>query len=205
MARYLSWCDEKNDRMIPHKAVFVDKDGTLIQDVPYNVDPNLVHPLPFAAEGLKILQKHGYKLFIISNQSGVAKGLFSESSLSLVFDKLQEWLSYYDVKLDGFYYCPHDRAGVVEAYAKDCNCRKPADGLFQRAALERNIDLESSWMIGDILDDVEAGNRAGCRSILINNGNETLWQLNRNRIPFSMADNLYAAAFTILEEDHCYE
>ncbi|MDT3405297.1 D-glycero-alpha-D-manno-heptose-1,7-bisphosphate 7-phosphatase [Mucilaginibacter terrae] len=180
------------------KAVFLDKDGTLIPDIPYNVDPALITIQPDAIEGLQRLQQDGYKLIIISNQAGVARGLFSESMLPAVESCLRELLKVYEISLSGFYYCPHHPEGKVENYAIDCDCRKPKPGMLLKAANKHHIDLKESWMIGDILNDVEAGNRAGCKTILINNGNETEWLTGPMRAPTYICSSINQAAKDIL-------
>jgi len=157
------------------KVVFLDKDGTLINDVPYNVDPDLIILQERAVKGLQKLQGAGYKFIVVSNQSGVARGYFKEQALVNVREKLAQLLAANQIALEGFYYCPHHPEGKNKAYAVACQCRKPMPGLLLRAAQEHQIDMQSSWMIGDILNDVEAGNRAGCRTILIDNGGETEW------------------------------
>jgi histidinol-phosphate phosphatase family protein len=165
------------------RAIFIDKDGTLIEDVLYNVNPQLIQLKPGVVRSLSILHAAGYRLIIISNQSGVARGFFPEEALAAVENRLRQLLADFDVPLTGFYYCPHHPEGVVQAYAIDCACRKPAPGLIYRAARAHNIDLKSSWFVGDILNDVEAGRRAGCRTILLDNGNETEWIISPQRWP----------------------
>lgn len=150
-----------------NKAVFVDKDGTLIPDIPYNVDPALITLAAGAGESLRQFRAAGYLLVLISNQSGVAKGLFEEAVLAAVYERLNTLLATFGTHLDGFYYCPHLPEGAVERYAIDCVCRKPHPGMLLAAAADLNINLRESWMIGDIATDSEAGNRAGCRTILI--------------------------------------
>src|SRR4051794_18945963 len=179
-------------------AVFLDKDGTLIDDVPYNVDPSLIELAPGAAEGAALLAGTDFALVVISNQSGIARGLFPESAVVAVEARIRELLADYNVPLAGFYYCPHHPQGKIAGYTAECNCRKPAPGMILRAAAELGLDLDRSWMVGDILDDVEAGHRAGCRSILIDNGHETLWQWNPQRRPDFVAPDLAAAARAIL-------
>jgi D-glycero-D-manno-heptose 1,7-bisphosphate phosphatase len=183
---------------IRRAAVFLDKDGTLIEDVPYNVDPAKIRLAECAPEGLRRLHAAGYLLVIVSNQSGVARGLFPERALRGVEARLRELLEEHDVTLDGFYYCPHHPSGIIRQYAIECNCRKPAPGLILRAEVDLNIDLTQSWFVGDILNDVEAGRRAGCRTVLINNGNETEWELAPQRIPDVVVTELSAAADVIL-------
>jgi D,D-heptose 1,7-bisphosphate phosphatase len=171
------------------KAIFIDKDGTLVTDVPYNVNPQWIRLEPFAAETLKRLKDTGYLLIIISNQAGVALGYFSKKDLPAVNTAIQALLKPYDVQIDGFYYCPHHPKGNVSPYNIECNCRKPSAGLIEQAADQHGIDVNASWMIGDILNDVEAGNRAGCQTILINNGNETEWLPGPYRKPdFTVKD-----------------
>ncbi len=156
----------------PLPAVFLDKDGTLIEDVPYNVDPDLIRLAPGAVAGLPLLHAAGYRLIVISNQSGVARGLFPEAALAGVEARLRALLADLGVPLAGFYYCPHHPEGSLPDYAFACACRKPEPGLILRAAREHGTDLARSWFVGDILDDVEAGNRAGCRTILVDLGTE---------------------------------
>jgi D,D-heptose 1,7-bisphosphate phosphatase len=179
------------------RAVFFDKDGTLVKDIPYNVDPELIQLTQDAGPALRLLREMDYRLFVVSNQSGVAKGIFDESALTPVHAKLTQLLREHNVELDGFYYCPHHPQGVRSHYAVDCDCRKPKPGMLLRAARQHGIDLQSSWMVGDILHDVEAGKRAGCRTVLIDNGNETEWEVAPERIPDVIAPNLYDAAVAI--------
>jgi D-glycero-D-manno-heptose 1,7-bisphosphate phosphatase len=192
-------------REIDMHAIFLDKDGTLVEDVPYNVDPALLSLTWHAGEALQMLQHQlGYAIYIVSNQSGVARGLFTEAALSPVEQRLKELLAQYGVVLSGFYYCPHHPEGVVDRYAISCTCRKPMPGMLLRAASEHDIDMGRSWMIGDILNDVEAGVRAGCRTVLIDNGNETEWKQSPLRVPTLTAPDLYTAATMIASTDAMY-
>jgi len=180
------------------KAIFLDKDGTLIEDVPYNVDPARILLAPGSREGLRLLHQMGYPLIVITNQSGIARGYFSEAALSVVEQRLRELLAEISVPLGGFYYCPHHPSGVVLDYAIECHCRKPQPGLLKTAARELGICLPQSWFIGDILNDVEAGRAAGCRTILIDNGNETEWELSCQRLPHHIVADLTEAARVIM-------
>jgi D-glycero-D-manno-heptose 1,7-bisphosphate phosphatase len=179
------------------RAVFLDKDGTLVEDVPYNVDPGRIRLMPGVVEGLRVLHTAGYRLLVVSNQSGVARGYFTEDALAAVEQRLRELLAEAEVPLTGFYYCPHHPGGVVPAYAFACCCRKPEPGLLIRAASELSLDLGRSWLVGDILDDVEAGRRAGCRTVLIDNGHETEWRFSPSRLPQYRAADLAEAATLI--------
>jgi D-glycero-D-manno-heptose 1,7-bisphosphate phosphatase len=186
------------------KAVFLDKDGTLVDNVPYNVDPARIVLARAAGAGLRLFKLLGFRLLVVSNQPGVALGYFGRAALDGVHAKLALLLQREGVRLDGFYYCPHrpgaggaGGASFEAGAALACSCRKPRPGLLLRAAAEHGIDLGASWMVGDILDDVEAGRRAGCRSILIDNGNETEWQRSRWRTPQLVAPDLHAAALRV--------
>ena len=168
-------------------AVFLDKDGTLIEDVAYNVDPARIRLAPGAAAGLRRLRARGFRLIVVSNQSGVALGRFAAAALDGVAARLTELLAPHDAAPEAFYWCPH-------APGDGCACRKPRDGMLRRAAAERGLDLARSWMVGDILHDIEAGHRAGCRAVLIDNGNETEWDLSGLRAPDARAADLDEAA-----------
>lgn len=182
-------------------AIFLDKDGTLVDDVPFNVDPRRVRLTGGAATGLRRLFCAGYALVVISNQAGLAHGLFSEAALGEALRALQRLVVDGGAELAGTYYCPHHPQGVVPEFTGVCACRKPAPGLILRAAQELELDLAQSWFIGDILNDIEAGNRAGCRSVLIDNGNETEWQRGPLRDPYYVAGNLAAATELILTSE----
>ena len=170
------------------KAVFIDKDGTLVENVPYNVDPDRIVLTPGAALGVRRLKAQGYRILVVSNQPGVGLGRFAASALDGVEARLRGLLP-----IDGFYYCPHrPDAG--------CACRKPAPGMLMRAARDHRLHLSECWMVGDILDDIEAGRAAGCRTVLLDNGNETEWELTTGRVPHFVARNLVEAAARILDD-----
>jgi histidinol-phosphate phosphatase family protein len=181
------------ERSTGGRAVFIDKDGTLIHDVPYNVDPRRVQLAIGAGQALRRMKDEGYKLIVISNQSGVARGLFEEKDLLPINRQIQSLLAAYDVRVDAFYYCPHGPGD-------GCECRKPMPGMILQAARDNGVRPQISWMIGDILNDVEAGNRAGCRTIHLDNGNETEWVKGNYREPGYAAKDLMEAADIIC---HC--
>lgn len=181
-----------------HKAVFLDKDGTLVEDIPYNVNPDRIRLTAGVLTALQQLQQAGYLLIVVTNQSGVARGFFSESALDAVWLKLQMLMAPVGVALTDFYYCPHHSEGIVQPYAIACHCRKPQPGLFLRAAQDHDIDLSQSWMVGDILHDVAAGRQAGCCTILLDNGNETEWDLTPARTPHFQVHHWADVAQTIL-------
>ena len=180
-------------------AAFLDKDGTLVRDVPYNVDPRRIELEPTAGVGLAQLAAAGLALVVVSNQSGVARGLFEEKALDAVEQRIRQLLESLDIELAGFYYCPHHPEGSVPQYRVRCNCRKPAPGMLLQASRDLELDLTRSWLIGDILDDIEAGRAAGCRTVLIDAGHETEWVSGPRRTPHYIAANLADAARFIVE------
>jgi histidinol-phosphate phosphatase family protein len=183
------------------RAVFLDKDGTLVENVPMNVDPSRMRLADGAAAALHRLREAGYRFAVVSNQAGVARGLFPESALAGVAARLAELLDEQGLQLDGFFYCPHDPAGSVPQYRITCDCRKPAPGLLHRASAALGADVASSWMVGDILDDVEAGRRAGCRCILLDSGGETEWLRGPAREPHFVARSFAEVADHILRSE----
>lgn len=182
------------------KAIFIDKDGTLIHDIPYNVDPTLLRFNTGAVEALKIFSRMGFALFVVSNQSGIARGFFTESDLHHLRRNLTERLKARGVTLDAFLFCPHHPDGSVAPYNIECSCRKPKPGMILRAAGQYDLDLSRSWMIGDILNDVEAGNRAGCKTILLNKGHETEWVTSGYRKPTVIVSSFEEAAKAIMQQ-----
>lgn len=150
-------------------AIFLDRDGTLIENVGYIRRPEDVRLMPGTGEALHRLRQMGYRLVLVSNQSGVARGLFSDEQLQEVHRRFEQLLAAEGVRLDGAYYCPYlpGPEAVVESYRRDSELRKPRPGMLLKAAQELNIDLGGSWMIGDSPSDMEAGRRAGCRTVLL--------------------------------------
>lgn len=176
------------------KAIFLDKDGTLVPDVPYNVNPDLITLQPGVIEGLQLLKDRGYIFVVISNQAGVARGYFKYEDLDKVEEKLNILLNKEGIEIEGYYFCPHHPLGKITGYSFACDCRKPEPGMILKAAKDLQIDTEKSWMIGDILNDVEAGNKAGCKTILLDIGNETEWIEGNFRKPTFVASGFLQAA-----------
>jgi histidinol-phosphate phosphatase family protein len=176
-------------------AVFLDKDGTLVENVPFNVDPTLLRFTAKAPEALRLLSHAGYALAVVTNQPGIAGGRFSKAAFDILrrslVDRIRDEAG---VAVAAFEFCPHlpDPSGRPA-----CACRKPQPGMLERAALAGRFDLSRSWMIGDILDDVEAGRRAGCRTVLLDVGNETQWQWSPIRVPDLRCGDLLEAATLI--------
>lgn len=193
-------CTPTVGRAPPGGAVFLDKDGTLVDDVPHNVDPALLSLTRHAAAGLSRLAEAGWPIVLVTNQPGIATGRFSRADFARLEQALRALVrDEAGVELAGVYCCPHapDASG-----RPDCLCRKPAPGMLRQAALRHGLVLERCWLIGDILDDVEAGHRAGCRSVLLDVGNETEWHLSALRQPDARSPDLLDAARVILTAGH---
>lgn len=148
-------------------AIFLDRDGTIIEDLGYLRDCCQVRLLGGVVEALQLLQEAGFRLVVVTNQSGVARGFFNEIELAAVHTHLRQLLNEQGVRLDGIYYCPYHPDGVVKTYRKASDWRKPGCGMLKSAAADLRLDLRASWMIGDSLRDVEAGRAAGCRTVLL--------------------------------------
>lgn len=143
-----------------NEAVFLDRDGTIIVDSGYLRDPNEVSLVAGAARGLRALHEAGIPLVVVSNQSGLGRGLISEAEAAMVHDRFVELLDEIGIGLAGVYYCPHDPLDR-------CSCRKPSTGMFLKARDDLGLDLANTVMIGDRATDVEAGRAAGCRTVLL--------------------------------------
>jgi histidinol-phosphate phosphatase family protein len=143
--------------------VFLDRDGTINREVHHLSDPNQLELLPGAAEGLLALYRAGCPLIIVSNQSPIGRGMFTEDRLREINGRLSEMLAAEDVQIAGWYWCPH-------APWEGCTCRKPAPGLFIKARDEMGVILEESWVVGDRLADLCAGREVGAKAILVATG-----------------------------------
>ncbi len=182
------------------KAVFLDKDGALVDHIGGGDEPRRITLRSGAGAALRLLSQLDYRFFIVSGETRIAHGQVDEKAMGPLAHRLGDLLFREQQNLDGFYYCPHHPAGTVARYTVSCFCRKPQPGLLLKAAMEHQIDLRASWMIGACLHDIEAGNRAGCRTLLIDNGNETEWRLGPRRIPTRIVPDLYAAALMVASE-----
>ncbi len=153
-----------------HAAVFLDRDGTINEEVGYLDRLDKLRLVPGAAEAIHLINESGMKAVVVTNQSGVARGIFDEAFVDEVHRRLREMLGEEGASLDGFYFCPHHPTEGRGRYLRMCNCRKPAPGLLLRAAEELFLDPERSYMIGDTLKDIEAASRIGARGILVRTG-----------------------------------
>lgn len=172
------------------RAVFIDRDGTLIEEVNFLHRVEELQYFPFTDEAVRRLKENGFLVVLVTNQSGIARGIYTEDEMHSIHARIQADLT---EKLDAIYYCPHLPTG-------DCECRKPRLGMIEAALADLPIDLENSWMIGDKKLDVELGFNAGIRPILVKTGYGEKHLPELERPPFAVADNLIEAVEIILAD-----
>ena len=160
---------DKRIRRLQRPAVFLDRDGTLIEHVPYLSDPALVRLLPGAAEAIKKLRRAGFAVILVTNQSAIDRGMLTEDRLDQIHTEMRRQLAACGATIDGIYYCPVAPGGDDRSVVEHPD-RKPGPGMLLRAAADLKLDLAASWMVGDLISDVFAGLNAGCRSILVESG-----------------------------------
>jgi D-glycero-D-manno-heptose 1,7-bisphosphate phosphatase len=190
------------DRGIP--AVFLDRDGTITEEMGYINHLDRVQIYPWAAEAIRRLNRAGRPVIVVTNQSGVARGVFTEELLHQVHQKIGFDLAAQRARLDAVYYCPHHPEGPLPAYRAKCQCRKPATGMVLEATKRFQIDLASSFVVGDTYRDMQLGFNAGARTILVMTGyGRGEYEHHRShwdRLPDRIAENLLEAVEIILEE-----
>lgn len=176
-------------------AVFLDRDGTVAEEVGYLNHADRFRMFPFAGAAIRRLHKAGLAVIVVTNQSGVARGYFPESLVRKVNECMQQELTAAGARLDGIYYCPHGSAD-------GCNCRKPKSGMLERAAREHNLDVPRSYVVGDRYGDMELAFRAGCKAILVRTGyglGEETWHAHDwPRQPDAIVESLEQAVDWIL-------
>lgn len=165
-------------------AIFLDRDGVLNKEVNYLSDPKDFQLLDGIIEALKIFKKKGYLLIIVTNQSGIAKGYFTEETLTAIHYKMEKILKNHEIFLDDIIYCPHH-----PKFTGECDCRKPKPGMIFQARDKHNIDLDKSFMVGDTLKDIEAGKNAGCKTVLVLTGYGLKEQEKINKIKPDLIHN----------------
>ena len=189
-----------NDSLRP--AVFLDRDGTLNEEIGYVNHPSRFQVYPWAAEAVALLNDAGFAAVVITNQSGVARGYFTEELVQEVHRKLLEEIVRGGGRLDGIYYCPHHPDGRIENYRRECACRKPKLGMLERAAADLHLDLKRSYVAGDRYVDIEFAHRAGmpCAFVLTGYGlGEYEYQRHTwEHTPWKVTPNLLAAVKEII-------
>ncbi len=177
-----------------HIGLFLDRDGTINQEVDFLSKPEEVILIPKAADAIREANELGVKVCIVSNQSGIARGLLTPEDLERVNARLHELLAREGARIDGMYVCPHHPEYGPPLYRKNCTCRKPDTGMIIQAAREHSIDLQASYVIGDRCIDVQAGRKAGCGTVLVltgygrNEKDECLRTLNVDHVAVDLYD-----------------
>jgi D-glycero-D-manno-heptose 1,7-bisphosphate phosphatase len=152
-------------------AVFIDRDGVLIEEIHLLTMPHQINLIKPAVEAVNKLRKAGYEVIVVSNQTVVARGLATEQEVEAVHDRIQqELIAAGSLPISAFYFCPHHPSATLLEYRTDCQCRKPRAGMFLQAASEMNLSLSQSFMVGDRITDILAGTAAGCKTILVHSG-----------------------------------
>ena len=186
-------------------AVFIDRDGTISEEVGYINHPSRFRVFPYAASAIKLLNDQGWLAVIITNQAGVARGYFSESMIETVHNNLQQELRDEGARVDAIYYCAHHPTVGEPPYRQECDCRKPKPGLITRATKDLDIAVEQSWMIGDRYGDIELASNAGLRAALVLSGyGRGEWENQRSfwkHQPDLVAENLLEAVESILRSE----
>ena len=186
----------------PRPAIFIDRDGTISEEVGYVNHPTRYKVYPFAAKAVRLINRAGWLAFLVTNQAGVARGYFAEDMISVVHNLLVAELARGRARLDAIYYCPHHPTVGAPPYRFACDCRKPQPGLITRAAAEHNIVLTDSWMIGDRASDIELARNAGVRGAFVLSGyGRGEWEHSRHTFthqPELVAENLLDAVTQIL-------
>ena len=184
------------------RAVFLDRDGTLIEESGYLDRLERLILFPFSIDAVRVLNRAGFAVVIITNQAGIARGIVRESFVGEAHRHIADRLQAGGATIDGFYYCPHHPDGVIEKYTRTCDCRKPRPGLLRRAAADLNLDLEHSFVVGDRWHDLAAGQAVGASGVLVRTG--LGWKdeaaPDPETVPDAIVDNLMGAAAWILEQ-----
>jgi len=187
------------------RAVFLDRDGTLSEDVGYACEVAQYRLFPWTVPALRALRQAGYRVIVLTNQSGVARGYFPETMVQEVHRRFERELREHGAQWDAIYYCPHHPEGIVPAYRRMCACRKPATGLVERAAREFALDLPRCVFIGDKYTDIMLAHRVGARGVLVLTGHgREEWARSRKegwRPPDHVAGNLWEAVQWVLSHE----
>ncbi len=152
------------------RAVFLDRDGTINEEVNYLRRLEDLNLIPGVPEGIRLLNEYGFKVVVVTNQSGIAREYFDEDFLAKVHREIEEQLESYGARVDAWYYCPHHPAAGRGGYRRECQCRKPATGMVEEAARELGIDLADSFVVGDSAKDIELALNAGAKPVLVLTG-----------------------------------
>lgn len=179
-------------------AVFLDRDGTLIEEIGYLNDLSRLKLFPYSIDAVRLLNRAGFRIVVVTNQAGIARGIVSESFVNQAHQQIDASMRAGGARIDAFYYCPHHPDGVVDGFDVACTCRKPSPGLWQRAAQDLDLDLSRSFTVGDRWLDVEAGQAAGTTTVLVRTGHGAS-EPSQDALSTQVVTDLAAAAAYILE------
>ena len=184
----------------PESAVFLDRDGTLIEEVGYLDRPERVELYPWATAAVRALNRAGVRIVMVTNQSGIARGFFTEATLQRVHDRIAELLARGGAHIDAYYYCPHHPDGTVAALARACDCRKPGRALVDRAVESFGIAPARSFAVGDRWFDVALARTVGAKGVLVRTGYGAQEEQRPTAgvVPHVVVDNLVEAGSWIL-------
>jgi D-glycero-D-manno-heptose 1,7-bisphosphate phosphatase len=184
------------------RAVFLDRDGTLIEESGYLDRLDRLQFYPYSVDAVRLLNQAGFRVVVTTNQSGIARGIVEESFVAEAHRHISERLAAGGAVVDGYYYCPHHPEGTRREYARTCDCRKPQPGMLRRAAVDLQIDLERSFVVGDRWNDIEAGAAVGAPGVLVRTGYGVISEAQgaKNAPPAAVADNLVEAVSWILRQ-----
>lgn len=178
------------------KVVFLDRDGTINKEINYLYKKENFEFIPKAPEAIKLFHDLGYKVIVITNQAGVARGLYTEKDIEVLHRYIDDLLSEKDTYMDAYYYCPHHPEGIIKKYSFVCDCRKPKAGLINKVIKDYNVDLKNSLMIGDKEIDIQTGKSSGIgKNILVRSGHK----IEENNTQADMIfDNIYEVANSLV-------
>ena len=188
----------------PRPAVFLDRDGTINEQMGYINHISRFHLLPDAARAIKLFNSYKIPVVVVSNQSGLARGYFPPELVDAVHDKMKDLLEEQGAHVDGIYFCPHHPEAKEEMYRRECNCRKPKTGMLKQAAAELNLDLEKSFLVGDRWSDIKCAANAGCVPVLVltgyGRGDYEYIGPGQDIQPEFIGENLFEAAEWIIQK-----
>jgi D-glycero-D-manno-heptose 1,7-bisphosphate phosphatase len=192
-----------------NKAVFLDRDGVITQEPPHYAHKiDQLELIPKSAEAIRLLNINGFKVIVVSNQAGVARGYYQEKDIQIYNNEMKRQLEEKGAYIDAIYYCPHYPKATIKEYRINCDCRKPKPGMLKQAEKDLNLNLKLSFLVGDKISDIEAGYRAGCKTILVltGQGNVELKKISEmDTKPTYISKDLFAAIQIIKRNDKSKE
>ncbi len=185
--------------MVKHRAVFLDRDGTINIEREFLHRPEEFQFIPGAAQAIRLLKQAGFRVIVVTNQSGIARGYYDEAAVNRLHKYMDGELARFGASIDAYYFCPHHPEYDIDDNGKTCKCRKPQAGMLLKAAADFSLDLSASFIIGDKLADVQAGLNAGCIPLMVRTGYGTV---ESNKLPADVPvyEDLLSAVRAIVNE-----